>query len=93
MTMLPDRNERKALVEAARRLDDPPRYETSNHVVCRGEELSQPIYWQGRQWAVTTFGVECRDRAYWIEASIWEDEDSYRRGYPQAFSGLELNIS
>ena len=68
----------KELVEAARQLDEPPRYEVGNRVRCRGEKLSQPIYWKGRQWAVTAYGVECRDRSYWIENNrIWENEDSH----------------
>ena len=75
---IPPRKSHKELVEAARQLDDPPRYEAGNHVHCRGEKLSKPIYWQGRQWAVTAYGVECRDGTYWIEADrIWEEEDRY----------------
>lgn len=33
----------------------------------RGEELDT-ILWQGRQWAVTKYGVECRDGTYAFEA-------------------------
>lgn len=41
----------------------------------RGEELSQPIYWIGLQWAVTSYGIECLDGTYCIEASrLWENE-------------------
>jgi hypothetical protein len=36
-------------------------------VANRGEELSE-IWWQGRQWAVTSSGLECRDGSYTIEA-------------------------
>ena len=32
--------------------------EVENHIAIEGEELSQPIYWQGRQWAVTHYGIE-----------------------------------
>jgi hypothetical protein len=39
---------------------------TTVHV--RGEDL-HTVLWQGRQWAVTTYGVECRDGTYSFEAS------------------------
>lgn len=49
-----------------------------NEVACRGEPLTEPIYWIGKQWAVTEYGVECRDGTYFIEkARLWEDEESY----------------
>jgi hypothetical protein len=68
----------KGLKTAAQQLDVPPQYEAGNHVHCRGEGLSQPIYWQGRQWAVTPFGIECRDGTYAIEKErIWEKEDRH----------------
>jgi hypothetical protein len=67
----------KELAEAARKLDEPPRYEADNRVRCRGGRLSK-IFWQGRQWAVTAYGVECRDGSYAIETvRLWEDEDRY----------------
>jgi hypothetical protein len=34
-------------------------------VHCRGEELGE-MWWQGRQWAVTEHGIECRDGSYCI---------------------------
>jgi hypothetical protein len=37
-----------------------------NQVANRGEALSE-IWWQGRQWAVTDYGLECRDGTYAIE--------------------------
>jgi len=37
-------------------------------VTVRGEDLHE-VWWQGRQWAVTSYGVECRDGTYAIEAS------------------------
>jgi hypothetical protein len=37
-------------------------------VAMAGEELAQPIFWVGRQWAVTSYGVECRDGTYAFEA-------------------------
>ena len=66
------------LAEEARQLDDPPRYEAGNDVEVAGESLTKPIYWQGRQWAVTPYGVECRNGNYHIEAErIWENDDEY----------------
>jgi hypothetical protein len=68
----------KKLKIAAQQLDAPPRYESGVPVHCRGEPLSEPIYWQGRQWAVTAYGVECREGTYVIaKGRIWEDEESY----------------
>ena len=63
---------------AAQQLSVPPQYEAGNPVRCRGEGLSQPIYWQGRQWSVTAYGIECRDGTYVIEKErIWENEERY----------------
>ena len=36
-------------------------------VAVRAEPLSE-VWWQGRQWAVTAYGIERRDGAYVIEA-------------------------
>ena len=33
-----------------------------------GEPLSVPVYWIGRQWAVTAHGIEGRDGKYAIAA-------------------------
>jgi hypothetical protein len=63
---------------AARELDPPPAPEATNAVDLCGEELSRPIYWQGRQWAVTGYGVERRDGRYAIDATrLWEQDESY----------------
>jgi hypothetical protein len=44
----------------------------SDHVELRSEPLDE-IWWQGRQWAVTSYGLECRDGTYAIEAHrLWE---------------------
>jgi hypothetical protein len=79
MKALRSRLERaRELAEAARQLDLPPQYEAGNPVHCRGEALSPPIYWQGRQWAVTPFGVECREGTYVIANDrLWENEERY----------------
>jgi hypothetical protein len=50
----------------------------TNEVKVRGEALSEPILWIGEQWAVTDYGIECRDGTYVIEKNrLWEDEESY----------------
>lgn len=41
--------------------------QSTNHVLVRGEKLD-PILWQGKQWAVTTYGLECRDGTYHVKA-------------------------
>ena len=52
--------------------------QSTNFVLCRGEEVSKPIYWQGRQWAVTNYGVEARDGTYVIDKTrLWEEEKRY----------------
>lgn len=46
-----------------------------NEVKVRGEALTEPVFWIGEQWAVTAYGLECRDGTYAIEAArLWEDE-------------------
>jgi hypothetical protein len=41
-----------------------------------GADSLHPILWQGREWAVTTYGVERRDGSYPIEASrLCKDHD------------------
>lgn len=37
-------------------------------VTVRGEPLAD-IWWRGRQWAVTSYGIECLDGTYYIEKS------------------------
>jgi hypothetical protein len=64
---------------AAQQLEAPPQYEAGNPVPVRGEDLSQPIYWQGRQWAVTPFGLECRDGTYVIARDRHEDRYGWVR--------------
>lgn len=39
----------------------------TTHVERRGEVLDE-VWWQGRQWAVTSYGIERRDGTYAIEA-------------------------
>jgi len=60
----------------------------TNPVHCRGDELS-PILWQGRQWAVTTEGLERRDGTYFIAAKrLTENIDTPGYGgWPRHMSG------
>jgi hypothetical protein len=47
---------------------------TDDEVTVRGEPLARPIYWKGRQWAVTPRGVEARDGTYLIHAErLWDE--------------------
>jgi hypothetical protein len=49
-------------------------------VKCRAEALD-PVWWQGRQWAVTAFGIEARDGTYTIAANrLAENIDDW--GWP-----------
>ena len=41
----------------------------ADNPVAPGGEALHPIYWQGREWAVTAHGIERRDGRYPIEAS------------------------
>jgi hypothetical protein len=45
--------------------DAPPAYECINHVPAKHPPMF-PVYWQGRQWAVTEYGIECRNGFYAI---------------------------
>src|SRR5215469_15375211 len=63
------------LVLKARDLDSRRAPHASNRVQNRGDRLSK-IYWKGRQWAATKFGVQCRDGSYSIDRRrVWEDEE------------------
>jgi hypothetical protein len=56
-------------------------------VAIRGEPLHE-VWWRGRQWAVTAFGVECLDGSYVIKASrLAEEIDSF--GWPEHMSEKE----
>ncbi len=62
------------LTEYAHQIELPPFYRCDDTVRVRGlgEKLSQPVYWIGRQWAVTSYGIERRDGNYVIEAARYE---------------------
>lgn len=43
-----------------------------------GESLSEPVYWEGRQWAVTAYGVECLDGTYPIDKEgLWMNQPEH----------------
>jgi hypothetical protein len=80
------------LAEEATNLGPPPQYEAGNEVHCRGEALSPPIHWQGRQWAVTASGIECRDGMYFIACDrLWMgergDNANWQRGWIRHMAG------
>ncbi|HEY1474031.1 MAG TPA: hypothetical protein VGF53_08110 [Pseudolabrys sp.] len=70
--------------------DRGPRYIAGNRVRCISERL-HPAHWIGRQWAVTSFGIEKRDGTYpiafarldaidWIShlaGKMWIDLDDF----------------
>jgi hypothetical protein len=64
------------LTEAARDLSRPPGPQSSEPVRVCGDQLSWPIFWQGRQWAVTSYGVERRDGTYCVKKDrLWENDE------------------
>jgi hypothetical protein len=68
------------LIEEARNLTPPPRPQARTNVRVRGERLSKPILWQGRQWAVTGYGVEARDGCYAVpRRNLWDND--FRHGW------------
>ncbi len=72
------KSEIKSLVARALETTEPPSYESTTDVCVTGEALNHPIYWKGRQWAVTGFGIEARDGKYVIKGQrIWEDNSGH----------------
>ena len=46
--------------------------QTRNEVHNQGEKLDC-VLWQGKQWSVTTYGLECRDGTYHVAAKdLWD---------------------
>lgn len=68
----------EALIARARDTAEGPAYTSTSEVRVLGDALAEPVYWTGRQWAVTSFGIEARDGKYIIAKDrLWEDEESY----------------
>jgi hypothetical protein len=45
-----------------------------------GSDLTEPVHWQGRQWAVTDYGIEALDGMYHVPFS--EIGDAGEQGPP-----------
>lgn len=44
--------------------------------------LHKDVYWQGKQWVASRFGVEKRDGSYYIEADLlYKDNRAYELGW------------
>jgi hypothetical protein len=72
------KSELKSLAARALQTKEPPAYESKTDVLVTGEPLQEPIYWKGRQWAVTSYGIEARDGKYRIKGErVWEDNDGH----------------
>lgn len=68
----------KALNERARQTTEPPAYESTTEVRVTGEPLAEPVYWRGKQWAVTSYGIEARDGKYPIAGNrVWEETQGH----------------
>jgi hypothetical protein len=76
--MMATQSELKALSARALQITEPPAYESKSDVLVTGEALHEPVYWKGRQWAVTSYGIEARDGKYVIEGRrVWENNDGH----------------
>jgi hypothetical protein len=65
------------LAQHARDMDKPWAKQATNTVRSRGDRLSK-ILWKGRQWAVTTYGLEERAGQYHVQKNrLWKDESSF----------------
>lgn len=64
----------KAMNARALQTNEPPAYCCTDVVKVLGEELTTPIHWTGRQWAVTAYGIEARNGQYPIARNrVWEE--------------------
>ena len=72
------KSELKSLIARALQTNEPPVCESKTDVRVTGEPLHEPIYWQGKQWAVTAYGVELRDGTYSIKGEeVWWDNHGH----------------
>ncbi len=70
--------ELSALIARSLQTDEPPAYVSTTEVRLLSEPLHKSQYWTGRQWAVTSYGIEKRDSKYAIpKARVWEDNEGY----------------
>ena len=68
----------KSLNERASQVSEAPAYEANDEVRVTGEALAEPVYWKGRQWAVTSHGIEARDGRYHIARNrAWEETSGH----------------
>lgn len=73
-----DERKIETLIARARDTKDGPTYTSDSEVRVLGEALAEPVYWTGREWAVTSFGIEARSGQYPIAKNcLWEEEDTY----------------
>jgi hypothetical protein len=64
-------------------------------------DLTEPVHWQGRQWAVTAYGIEALDGMYHVAAAeIWPGPDgtlpwfdALRRRYGTDHDDLEAALT
>ena len=64
----------KTLNARALQTAEPATQLPQDEVKVTGEQLSEPVYWTGKQWAVTSHGIEARDGKYAIASSrVWEE--------------------
>lgn len=45
------------------------------------DELTEPVHWQGRQWAVTGYGIEALDGMYHVPFSDIPNDETARPGW------------
>lgn len=84
------KSELKELVARALQTAEPPAYESKAEVRVTGEQIDEPIYWKGRQWAVTRYGIEARDGTYPIAGDrVWEDDYGNGHGWIKHMSDKE----
>ena len=57
-----------SLAESLEKMVARPIAPTARPITLRGEPLSEPRLWTGRQWAVTSYGIEALDGTYAIAA-------------------------
>ena len=64
----------KAMNARVLQTTEPPAYQCTDVVKVLGEELTKPVHWTGKQWAVTAYGIEARDGKYPIARDrVWEE--------------------